>query len=118
MPCARRRQRVGHLRGHAKGGFDRQRPSLRNPCRQRVALNQRHHDVGTVTIVAGLEDGADVRVIEPGRGLGFDQQAPVGVRIQHIGPDPLDGDLAVESRVLGDEHFPHPASAKPRPRIR
>ena len=69
---------------------------------------------GPSFVLSDFVDCADIRVVEPSGGLGFGQQALMCVWIEHIGPHALDGNLAVQPRVFGQEHFAHAPSAEPR----
>ena len=73
-----------------------------------------HHEVDAV-LFADVEQYADIRMLQAGDGAGLAFEAsaqivPVGDELR----EDFDGDGAVEPRVEGFVHFPHPARAEGR----
>ena len=63
--------------------------------------------------VADLVELADEEMIERGRREGLASQPLARDRIRlKIGRQQFDRDAALESRVLGEKHFPHAAGAE------
>ena len=82
---------------------------------QRLALDVLHHDEDAAVGVADLVDLADEGMIERGGGERLAPQplARDGVRLGR-GRQQLDGDAALEARVLGEKHLAHAAGAERR----
>ena len=72
-----------------------------------------HDDAGAAVDFGDLVNFADVGVVERRRRPGFAVQslARGGVRLERFGQE-LDGDLAPELGVVGQEHFAHSALAE------
>ena len=84
----------------------------RSTAGQRLAFDILHHDEGAAVVgLAHLVHGADIRMIQRGRGLGFAQQVPAGVVvIAAVGRQELDRDVALERQVAGQVHVAHTAA--------
>ena len=79
---------------------------------QRFALVMRHRDERLAGEVADLVDRRDVRVIERAGRARLPQQAGRGVRMAGgLGRQELERYPALEVRILGEIHRPHPAGA-------
>jgi hypothetical protein len=106
--------RVGHRR-HQPGRLPhrhRERLVLQ-PFTQRLSGTERGGDEAHRADLAGLVDRDQVGVVELGGGQGLADQPPPGVRAhQHLGPRDLQGNLALQLRVVGQEHDPTPALAQ------
>ena len=91
-----------------------QRPALGlEPVAQGVALDELHRDEHPVSERVGLVHDDDVGMGDPRRRLRFAHQAAVtGVAVGSVvGADQLDGDLAVEVRVVGRVDLTHGAAS-------
>ena len=105
-------ERARHLEAHVQDLFQGGAVVL-EARGERLAFHELHDDVAARGAVAHLVDGAKVRMIQFGHGLGFPQQALLGRRIQ--GPAPgqqLDGHLPPQARVLRQIHLAHAPAAE------
>ncbi len=89
--------------------LDGERPAV-EAVPERLALEELGDEVGDAVVAPDVEDGEDVRVVEPPDRLHLDLEPadPVGVG----GPGPredLDGDVAAEPGVPGAPDLAHPA---------
>ena len=98
------------LREQAGGGFRRQ-PALTHPRRERAALDEPHGKEMPAVVMPDLEDGDDVRMLEPRRrlGLGAETLDHPG-RGQFAGGDDLERDLPPQLRLPRAEYDAHPAA--------
>ena len=103
--------RVRLVEGFGDLGGDLERAPRRHlPARQRrlqrFTGNVLHHDAGAAVYLSDLVNLADEGVVEPRRRPRFALQALAcgGVRLERLGQE-LDGDLAPELRVVGQEHL-------------
>ena len=104
-------ERIGHLCDEAGDLGHRQR-TAGEASRERLALVVRHRDERLAGEVADLVDRRDVRVIERAGGARLPQQAGRGVRMAGgLRRQELERDPALEVRILGEIHRPHPAGA-------
>ena len=70
-----------------------------------------HPLLAGLALVHEVEDGDDVRVVEPGRQAGLPLGAPdVGAAAAGRGPDPLERDRAAEGQVGAAPHGAHAAT--------
>ena len=106
-------QSLSHLCRNVDGVVQRQRPPL-DPLLQRLPLVVRHHEVQLpVGGLVDLVDRADVGVVESRGGLGFLQEPLLGRLVAgQVRREELDGDLALQARVLGRVDDPHAAVAE------
>ena len=64
-------------------------------------------------MLVDFKDGADMRVIQSGSGLGFAfETAARGKMAGVVSPDELNGDFAKELLILGDIDFAHSAGTE------
>ena len=91
----------------------RQRPPF-DPLLERPPLVVRHHQVQlAVGCLVDLVDGANVGVVEGRCRLGFLEKPLLGHFVAgQVRREELDGDLALQPRVLGRVDDPHPTCAK------
>src|SRR5262249_35856527 len=79
---------------------------------QRLAVEELHGDVELAALLAGVEDLADVRVVQVGPDLGLAEQPP---DVEGVGEEGarqhLDGDAAVEVDVASTVDQSHRAAA-------
>ena len=91
------------------------RGSCRSRCEplpERAALHVGHDVEEEPAGLAGVVDRKDVRVGETGGELDLAEE-PLGAdRGREVGPEDLEGDLAVVAEVLGQEHDGHAALAE------
>ena len=79
---------------------------------QRAALDELHDDEAAALVFAHFVDLADEGVIERGGGQRLAAQPLAGLRlVLHALRQHLDGDLALEDRVVGQVHLAHAALA-------
>src|SRR5580692_2470018 len=77
------------------------------------AVQKLHGDEVLTLSLVNLEDHADVRMVEGGRGLRFTLEAGQSLRIfSNIIRQELQGDKAVQLYVLGFVDHTHPATAE------
>ena len=109
----RRAQRLGHFLGHADdlvvldGAVD-------DAVAQGLAFEQLHHQVGVAVLLADVEDGADIGMVERGRGAGFTQKALAHAGHGELVVQQLDGDFAMQASVPRLVDVAHAAAAQPR----
>ena len=80
---------------------------------ERLTLQQFHRDEGSPIGIVNLVDGADVRVVQRGRGLGFPLKTAEGLCVlgELVGKK-LQGNLATELQVFRLVDNTHPAAAQ------
>jgi hypothetical protein len=88
------------------------RPRLTQPLAQGLAAHELHGEEDLVAGLADLVDVDDVRVREPGEGLGLAEEGGAGPGVAARVVHELDGDLAVELLVVGGEDHAHAAVAE------
>ena len=104
-------ERIGHLCDQASDLGHRQW-SAGKASGERFALVMRHRDERLAGEVADLVDRSDVRVIERAGRARLPQQAGSGVGMAGgLRREELERDPALEVRVFGQIHRPHPAGA-------
>ena len=111
-PCAvRGLERIADLFGGMKRLVDRQWP-LRDPIRQRGALDELEHQRLRIGGIFQTVDPADVGMVERGQHLRFaaEPRQPVGIVREGFGKD-LQRDIPTELRIPGSIHFAHAALA-------
>ena len=92
--------------------IERQR-ALLQPLGQRVAVQELHDQEVDAVLVPNVEEGANVRVVQAGDGLGLalEPLLEIGVRGDVPGED-FDGDGAVQTGVSRFVDFAHAARAE------
>ena len=90
-------------------GPERLDAPLRGDQRAQVgALDETHHDEEHAVLVAGIEDGDDVRVVDRGRDPRLAPKALAEALLPGVlGEDELEGDRALERELLGPVDDPH-----------
>ena len=89
-----------------------QLPLTLEPLPERAALHVGHDVEQELAGLAGVVHRKDVGVGETGGELDLAEE-PVGAdRGREVGPEDLEGDLAVVAEVLGQEHHGHAALAE------
>src|SRR6185436_11115721 len=105
-------ERVGNLHGEPQQQADGERPAV-DLARQRAAFEQLHRDEGAPVVLVYLVDGADVRVVQRGRGARFAQKPFDRLRVvRAILRQELQRDLAGQLHVLGEVYDAHAARAE------
>ena len=80
---------------------------------QRHAIQKFHRDERLLVLLANVVNRADVRVVECGRGLSFALKAGECLRVTaNFIRQELEGDEAVQPRVLSLIDHAHPATAE------
>ena len=103
-------QPLGHLVGDADRLGDGEFPGAAEPVFQRLALEEGHRQEGHAVVLADLEDGDDVRVLDGRGGAGLAEESLLVLRVLGDGRQHgLERDLAAELRVLGEEDHAHAA---------
>ena len=106
----------GEGEGNGQSFGDRQRPRLQEPV-ERGAGHVLHHDVVGAAFAEQVVDLHDSRMAEA-RGhprLAQESRPPSGIRPgtgPGFGTNPLDRHLAVEPRIVGEEHLSHAPRAE------
>ena len=105
-------KRLSDLACHGQALIKQKRPA-QEPLRQRLTLDQFHHQGPDAVRLFEAEDRGDVRVMELGQDLRFalESSKPFGVFGIRRGKD-LDGHLPVELGVGGAIHLAHAAFAE------
>ncbi len=103
-------ERIGELGGKIGRRVERQPRRIAQYLLQRAAGNQLHGDVGDAVVLADLEDGDDIGMVEPRRGARLAQEALArrgeDLRRQRRQQRP-DRHLALDGRIDGAEHRAH-----------
>ena len=104
-------QTLGDLPTDADDLGVHRRPRVRLEARgERHALQQRHHEERQPGVLADLEDGGDVVVLDLRLGAGLaEEPARATACGRRPGEHDLERHLAPQRRVLGPVHRPHPA---------
>ena len=80
---------------------------------QREPVEKLHGDEGLAILFADVVDGADVRMVQGGCGLGFALEAGQRLRVAgHFLGQKLEGHKAVQTRVFRFVDDAHPAAAQ------
>jgi len=77
---------------------------------ERLALDERHDVVKDTVGIARVVDRQDVRVLQPRGNACFAQKSGRAQRRGNILAHHLDGDLALELRIVRPVDNPHPAA--------
>ena len=102
---------LGHLAGEVDGAVRRD-GSVADYAGERAALDEGHGEECVPVDFVGLEDGADVGVLEGGGGLGFAQET-LALALVHIAlVEKLESDVTFKTEILGAIHHAHTALAK------
>ena len=100
-------KRLGDLPGRTQGIGQRQSAVLQ-PAMQRFPLDVFHDEEQRIAVFANLKDLADVGMIERGHGHRLAAQALARARVsRRHGWEQLDGDLAIETRIVGAIDLAH-----------
>jgi hypothetical protein len=79
------------------------------------AFDDRHHQIQPAVDITGVVDGDDVRLGQPGCGVGLAAEPlPISRVGPQVGGQQFDGDVAVDRGVVGPIHLPHAALADQR----
>jgi hypothetical protein len=108
----RRVEGVRDFDAEVEEGFEFDRPGA-DAVLQRDAIEKLHCDKGFAVLIVDVVDGADVGMIEGGRGLGLTLKAGKGLGIagDFFGKE-FERDEAVETRVFGLINDFHAATAE------
>jgi len=103
---------IGDLNAQIEHGFNPHRLAG-NPVPERLPLQQFHGDEGSPVGLVNFVNGADVRVVQRRRGLGFPLKTAEGLCVfgEFVGQE-LQGDVAAELEVFRLVHNTHPAAAE------
>ncbi len=107
-------QRVGNLDSVAQHLLDRQSPAGRQAVGQRLSFQVLHDEVLRPVLVPDVVQRADVRVRELRDRLRFTLEALAHLGRSAVRRENLDRDRAIEPRVAGPVHLPHPPGADRR----
>ncbi len=102
-------QRVGDLGRDPDGVGDRQLAEMVEAVAQVVAVHVRHHVVEEARGFAGIVEGEDVGMLEPGGDLDLAEEALGAQRGGQLGPENLDGDFSAVAEVGGQVDHGHAA---------
>ena len=105
-------ERVGDFHQQPHRLVHRQLALARDPVPERLALDVRHDVVEETFGLAGVEQRQDMRVLQPGRDPDFTGEALRAQGRGELGPEHLDGHLALVLRIVGEEDRGHPALAE------
>ena len=93
-------QRFADFLRNGQGILDRHLPVAIKPCPKRFPFDERHHVEEHAIRLARFEDGKDVRMRQAGRDLDLADEPVVPERRGELGPENLEGDLALVLDVL------------------
>jgi hypothetical protein len=102
-------QRIGDLRGDARGIRYRKLPLALEPRAERLALHEGHHVVEQTGRASGIEEREDVRVLQIGRELYLAEKSLRSEQRRELGVKHLDRDAAMVLEVLREIDRRHPA---------
>ena len=104
-------QAVSDLDGVAQG-LTQLESATADQAFQGVAAHELHHDHVTIAFACDVVDGDDVGVLECGGGAGLLLESAAALRVgQAVRWEDLQGDVAVQTRVMGPVHDAHAALA-------
>ena len=107
-------ERAGDLDAARHRLLDGQRPG-RDPLRERLPVEKFHDQEVDLSVPADVEHGADVRMVQAGRGAGFPLEAltrrPV---VADRALEDFDRHRPAEPRITRPIHFPHRARTHTR----
>ncbi len=104
-------QRTGHLPPDREHVLQRKLPVAGNPLTQRFALDEGHHIVEVPLGLAGVDQGEDMGMAQPGRYLDLAQEA-LGADVgSEVGMEDLHRYRAAVLLVLGEVDCGHAATA-------
>ena len=107
-------ERLGDLGGDGQGPLERQR-AARQFGRERLAIEQLHHQERHAVLLADVEQGADVRMIDPGDGASLTPEALELPRTRaRRRSDRLDRHESIQSRILRAIDFAHAPGVEER----
>jgi len=87
--------------------------AIRDQVLQGRAVEKLHHDERLPVLLVNLVDGADVRMVQPGSGLGFPLEAAESLRVLgHILGQELEGNKAIQFDVFGLVDDAHATAAE------
>ena len=103
---------LSHLDRDGERLIDRERPPV-DPLLEALPLDELHRDEGLPLVLVDLVYRADIGMVERGGGLRLVHEAGLGLLVAgELGMEELEGDGAIELRVLGLVHDAHPALAE------
>jgi hypothetical protein len=105
-------QRLADFPHQAECLGDRERALARDPLAQRLAVHEGHDVERTGRRVpggAGIEQGQDVRMLQPGQDLDLEQEPLRSLAGHDLGAEDLDGDGPVVLAVAAEVDGRHPA---------
>lgn len=105
-------ERVGDLADDANDVGDGQLMLLREPRSERSAVDEGHDVVEEALRFTRIDEGQNVRVLQPGRDLHFSEETLVAERRRQLGVQDLDRHRAVVLEVFGQVDGCHPAAAE------
>ncbi len=105
-------ERVGHLPGDPHRVLDRELLLADQPGAEALALDERHDVEHEPAGLARVEEAEDVRVLQVGGGLDLGEEALGAQDSGELGPEHLEGDLAVVAEVVGEVDRRHSALAQ------
>ena len=101
-------QRVGNLDGEPSRTF-RFQSGARDAVLQRHTVQKLHDDEGLAVLLADLVNGADIRMVQCGSGLGFALKTRQRLRVSgNVFGQEFEGDKAVQPSVFGFVDHAHP----------
>ncbi len=105
---------VGDLAGNRQRFVEPNR-TVRDPVRQRVALDELEHDRRHAVGLFEPVDRADVWMVDAGQQLRLAVKSRESIGVRHGGvPQHLDGHVALQFRVACTVHVAHAAAAERR----
>ena len=99
---------------HQRGRFTRRQRAIGHPLCEALALDEAHREIMLPLVLANLENRHDTRMIEVGRRLGFDVEAPHIASSSASWPARiiLSATVPVEADLSGLEDDTHPAAGE------
>jgi hypothetical protein len=104
------RRRVGDLAGEAGGLLERELSFASQSCTQGLALDVGHRVPEHASVLAAVEHGEDVRVLEAGREADLAQEALAAKLGSEVGTEELERDQPVVLQVAGEPDRGHAAA--------
>ena len=105
-------ERTGNISKHAHGLDDAHCAAASDPRPERLAFDERHHEIWSAGHLARAQHRHDMRMLQPRYHEDLSAEA-LGIDVRHeLGREHLHDDAPLERLVVGHEHARHPATTE------